>query len=149
MVDILVPTGIRTPVGTIPLAMAGKVSAGLRGHGDIEDMPHMMEGRGHKPRQPIFIYGADGRSVLIVMTDGETEASELQDLAHAALAKQEDNVRKYGRATQRERLTDDERRERLWYALDDRIKRHKANPITDPPRVPEAAPAGWRYRNAR
>lgn len=143
-VQILVPTHRITPFGVVPMAMAGQLAGAAVGHQGLADATYQL-GRTAKPRRPILVYGPDERVKTVIMTDGETEMAELEDVAHAALEKQEAQVKKTGRA-----LDFDERRERgglvprndasaaMRNAIEDRIKKHKANPRTDPPRDPRA-----------
>lgn len=144
MTEILVPTGVITPFGVIPLPMARKVQGAARGHREVSDLAHRMGGRGAKPTKPILVYGADEQVLTVIMTDGETEAAELEDLAHATLERQDERIKKVGRA-----FNFDEAREKAGWirrenwgaaaaeAIRERARRHQANPVTDPARQPQ------------
>ena len=130
MPDILVPLGrLFTRDKAVPLALQGQV------HGVPErtaDIAYSLGGRDQKPRKPIFLYGAHGEPIILIGA-GEAEAAELEDLAHEALAQPAMDF-----AAKRERYgypPRDQFDSLFRNALRDRMKRHKQNPITDPPRI--------------
>ena len=107
---------------------------------DIDDLTYRMGGRAAMPTQPVLIRSADGVPTMIPGM-GVTEAAELQDLAYAVAEKNEQRI-KEGRPVfdrealglvPREKFSDE-----FKNALEDRVKRHQANSVTDPARTP-----GW------
>jgi hypothetical protein len=128
--------------------MRGKLTGVLRNKNDIAEMAYAVGGRGVKPKKPLMILGPDERSVLLVVGDGEAEASELEELSYAQLEKAERNVKKHGRsfnfqeARERRGLPQAGQFDELYRdALRRRIAAHKRNPISDPARVPQRSPA--------
>lgn len=149
--DLLVPCGrvLHLPgmgMATIPLSMRDKLSGVARSDREAAEIGHWF-GRDTKPDKPMMLVGPDGRVPIVIMAEGETEAAELQDLAQEALAKQQEKVAATGRGFDFE-----EAREKAGMpraedfgriasdAVQERIARHKANPITDPARIPQYAP---------
>jgi hypothetical protein len=150
MVEILLPVARRLTVNgsAIPPALRGKLTGVLRNKKDIAEMAYAVGGRDVKPKKPLMIVGPDEKTVLLVVGDGVAEAAELEDLAHAQLEKAEGNVKKHGRAfdfreaRERRGLPQAGEFDQLYRdALRRRVAQHKANPISDPARVPQRAPA--------
>lgn len=103
---------------------------------DIDELPYRMGGRAATPKEAIMLRAADGTPTFIP-GGGVTEAAELQDIAYKVHEKNQQR-----RLFNREELGlvsdfDSAFRE----ALQDRIRQHKANPVTDPARTP-----GWAGR---
>ena len=149
MVELLLPVAHRLIINgaAIPPAMRGKLTGVLRNKNDIKELAYAVGGRGVKPKKPIMVLGPDEHTVLLIVGDGVAEASELEDLAHAQLEKAERNVKKHGRAfdfaAARDRAGVPQASEfdQLYRdALRRRVAQHKANPISDPARVPERLP---------
>lgn len=147
MVELLIPVARRDLVVNgheVPAALQGHLSAVLRSDKEIDELAHALGGRDAKPRKPVMIWGPDDRTVMLIVGDGEAEAAEIEDLAHAQLAKAEAQVKKSGRAFDFEGARD---RAGLPQAGDfddgfrDALRRrraqHKANPYSDPARQPE------------
>lgn len=123
----------------VPWDLKGEVAGVLRGMEQVKEFAYAI-GREHKPRKPLMIYGPDNDVPIYVVGDGVTEASEMEDLALAALDKQATQIKKTGRA-----FDFDEARERAgmvrredfqqaWHdAFEQKAKKMKAN---------------WRTRNA-
>ena len=150
MVELLLPVGRRLTVNAdaIPLAMRGKLTGVLRNKKEISEMAYAVGGRGVKPKKPLMIVGPDERTVMLVIGDGEAEASELEELAHAQLERAERNVKKYGRAfdfaaaRERRGLPQASEFDQLYRdALRRRIADHKRNPFSDPARIPQHPPS--------
>jgi len=81
--NLLVPTGYRLPPG-----FQNSISLGAA------NVNHFASsiGRGTKPRQPIFLFGPDGKSVYVIAGMGYAEASEIQDIAEAKLSQLKDKA---------------------------------------------------------
>lgn len=102
MTDLVVPIARVVDVAVvyqdqIPTDMQGQLSGSLRGAEQVRDFAHAV-GRERMPKKPLMVYGPDNGYPILVVGDGVTEAAEMQDLAEEALGKQEENVRKFGRA---------------------------------------------------
>ena len=146
MANILVPTARRNLVMNgqhIPAAMQGQLSAVLRNKSDIGEMTYALGGRDAKPSKPLMIVGPDDHTVLMVVGDGVAETSELQELAYAGLERAERTVKRTGRAFDFEAARANAGRpsaakfdELYRDALQRRVAQHKANPVSDPARVP-------------
>lgn len=146
MVDLLIPIGHRIQLAynpdEIPLPLRGMVQAALPTTKDIEDFTHAMGGRDAKPKGPVLLWGPDG-SQIYIMGAGEASAAEIQDLAYEAMEKAQKQAKQSGRSfdfnSRRERagLPSADKFDSLYReALRERARRHMANPITDPARVP-------------
>lgn len=96
-----------------------------------------------KPVHPILLIGPDGRTPILLIGDGVTEAAELQDMAMAYIDKQEKEIASHGRGMDFDLLRQKSgavRRDKVGQAISDaiaaRIAHHQANPRTDPFRQP-------------
>lgn len=128
----------------VPETMRGSVSGAVEGSREANDLARRLGGGHVRPKAPILIWGADNRTPILLMGDGETEASELQDLALEALERQQESVNATGRGADydafRERQGLMEKAkvdEAVREAIRDRIKKHKRNSRTDPFRQPQ------------
>jgi hypothetical protein len=131
-----------------PRSIAGEVAAAARRAKDIQEIRHMF-GASSMPKAPIAVLGPDGSSIIMVVGDGVTEASELQDLAAEAFDRQADTIKRTGDGSDFAGLREKHgyrRREDFngaWKeALQERIAKHKANPVTDPFRQPKMPDKG-------
>ena len=138
--DILIPIAKRVPLvlnqWAVPLALDGQVSGAVRDVAGAKEIGHAF-GRSRLIEKPLLVETSLGRAV--VMTEGVTEAAELEDLALMALERQEERAKTDWHAEQRERMGLPPREQfpdMFADALERRIKQHKANPVTDPPRQP-------------
>jgi hypothetical protein len=134
----LLPVGrvLAKPTG-VPYAMKGQVHA-------ADNMAQVQEigrsfGRGYKPQKPILIHGPFDKQVIVIAGMGEAEAAEIEDVAIAKLAQAEERARKgepaFDFEANRERIgypSASKFDENFRLALEDKIKRHKKNPRTDP-----------------
>ena len=145
MTEIVIHAARRIPpidwVG-VPDAHVGKVSAVCRTLQECEDLVHWFGNAAFCPYQPVIIHGPGGWTLLIGA--GYAPAAELRDLAvttwnRQALALKANNGNltnleelreRYGAAPQKDKMN------AIAEAVRERIKRHKANPITDPERKP-------------
>ena len=108
---------------------------------DPTEIGHVFGGRKAMPNQPIVIEGADGETPTVILATGDTEASELEDLAIAAQEKSKERIKKTGQALPfnefRER-TGRPRREdvpqMLADAIEKRLDEQRRNWRTDPRR---------------
>lgn len=142
-VDILIPVARIVDVVTvyedqIPMSMQGTLSGSLRGRKQVEDFAHAV-GRGNMPVKPLMLYGPDNGVPILIVGDGVTEAAEMQDLALAAIEKQETQVKKTGRAMdfdQQREQAGMTRREDFGKSLSEAFQRNvkylKENARTDP-----------------
>ena len=142
MVDIVVPIArvvdIVVMEEQIPADLQGQVSGTLRGRKQAMEFAHAV-GRTKMPTKPLMVYGADNYMPILIVGDGVTEAAEMEDLALAALDKQEESVKKHGRG-----MDFDEARERtgmvrredfgkvLSEAFQKNVEYLKRNARTDP-----------------
>lgn len=147
MVDLLIPIAKRIPVvyneAGVPLSMRGQVSGAAHGAAQAADIAYAF-GRDAKPSGPILLYGPDDRVLTVIIGSGKTEASELQDIALEALERNAERER----ANRGSAVNFDELRQRAGAvpreqydaafrdALRRRVAQHKANPFSDPARVP-------------
>lgn len=105
---------------------------------DIEAMPYQMGGRAVKPKRAVMMRAPDGVPVFIPGM-GAMEAAEIQDLAYAV---REKNLRRCARGeplVNREALglvPQGQFGAAFGQALEERIHQHKANPRSDPARMP-------------
>jgi hypothetical protein len=143
LTDLIVPIARVVDVAVvyedqIPLDMQGQLSGSLRGAQQVADFAHAI-GRNKMPKRPLMVYGPDNGYPILVIGDGVTEAAEMQDLAQEALGKQEENVRKHGRAFDFDEARERHgmvRREDFGKVLSDALQRNvdylKRNQVTDP-----------------
>lgn len=149
MTDLLLPIGYVDDKNAI--AKMGKaVSTGARGMKEAGSIVEMLGGDPRfKPTAPILLIGPDGRTPILLIGDGVTEAAELQDMAMAAIGQQEAEIAAHGRGMDYDKLREKHgavRRDEAGKAISDaiaaRIAHHQQNPITDPfrqPRRPQLA----------
>lgn len=147
MSELMLPLGHVDDKNVI--AKMGKtVSAGARGMQGAGGIVEMLGGDPHfKPVHPILLIGPDGRTPILLIGDGVTEASELQDMAMSYIDKQEQEIASHGRGMDFDLLRQKSgaiRRDKVGQAISDaiaaRIAHHQANPRTDPfrqPRLPQ------------
>lgn len=139
MTDLLLPHGrnyrgweqIAHLAPQSPLSVRRTAAASAAGHEQIDEAVYVM-GRSSKPTGSLVLYTPAGFHVIL--TDGETELSELAEIAHAAMDKKPfdfDAARERANMVRRENVG-----AAAAEALQSRIRRHKANPVTDPPRQP-------------
>ena len=140
MVDIWIPIAKKIPIhfGKHRLQRMIPTAAFFE---DPRDIGHVFGGRAARPVQPIVIEGADGETPTIIMATGDTDASELEDIAIAAKEKSRARMKATGMA-----LPFDEFRERtgrprredvpqmLAEAIERRIEEQRKNWRTDPRR---------------
>lgn len=143
MTDLIVPIARVVDVAVvyedqIPLDMQGQLSGSLRGAQQVSEFAHAV-GRNRMPKQPLMVYGPDNAYPILIVGDGVTEAAEMQDLAQEALGKQEENVRKFGRAFDFDEARERAgmvRREDFGKVLSDALQKNvdylKRNQVTDP-----------------
>ena len=130
MPDLLIPLGRvfkRDP--SVPLALQGQMHGVPEG---VDELAYTLGGRDKKPHRPIFFYGPHGEPIILIGA-GEADAAELEDLAQEAIHKAQIDF-----AAKREQYGYPSRESfdpLFREALRDRMKKHKQNPITDPPRV--------------
>lgn len=147
--DILLPIGRKIPVvmneRKVPLGMQGQVSGAIRDPRQVSEIKHVF-GADTKPEAPLMLYGPRGEAIMLV-GGGDTEASELQDIAAEALERANeraqnptayfDKMRERAGMARREDVP-----KMMRDAIEERIERHRRNPVTDPFRVPAPPPAG-------
>ena len=144
---LLLPTRRAVPIAygaQNPLArIGGRRRAPVFDGPQAKDIGHVFGGRAAKPQQPIVLVGADGRTPICIVTDGLVEAAEMEDIALEAQERAKARVKEHGTqipfAEYRERhgLPAAEKMPELFaQALEDRIARHKQNPVSDPARQP-------------
>ncbi len=139
--DLMVPVGYVAPRTIAPLLSA---AANEETASSIVDM--FGGDRHYKPTAPIMLVGPDGRTPIILITEGEVEAAELQDMALEAIGNQEERISSFGRGLNFDELRERDgyvRREDAGNAIKDaiaaRIAHHLQNPVTDPFRQPRYA----------
>ena len=121
----------------VPYDLQGQVSGRLNWQG-VSDFAHEV-GRTRMPTKPLMIVGPDGGVPILIMVDGDTEAAEMQDLALAAVDKQQEQIKKTGRAMDFDSLREQHgmvRREDFAQTLSDGLQRNveylKTHQVTDP-----------------
>lgn len=128
----------------VPRALDRSVATGIRGQREADGLAEMFGGRrDYKPTAPILLIGPDGRVPILLIADGDVEVAELQDLAQEAINQQEEEMASGGRGMDFDKLRERHgqlRRDQVDMGIRDaiaeRIAHHKANPVTDPFRVP-------------
>lgn len=126
-------------------ASVGAQADGMKAAGSLIDA--LGRGPRFKPMEPILLIGPDGSTPILLITEGDVEAAELQDMAMEAIGNQEERVKEHGRGLDFDKLREKHgfvRREDAPMAIKDalaaRIAHHKQNPVTDPFRQPHYAP---------
>lgn len=85
-----------------PFARIGGHDAYGRGRGavfqdrQVQEIGHVFGGRAARPFQPIILVAPDGKTPICLVTDGQTEASELEEIAAAAMERGAENLKKHG-----------------------------------------------------
>ena len=109
--------------------------------GEVRDLAHRVGGRAALPPKPIMIVGPDGTQPLFLMANGNVEGAELEEIAIAEFERQESNAKKgigpidFDRIREKKGLPARGTFDQMFReALQERIKKHKRNPVTDPPR---------------
>lgn len=112
-----------------------------RSQRDIANICHKVGGRAKRPG--ILAMEGPSGTVTFMPGMGVTDAAELQDLMFRTWEREQENIRIWGQAIpfrkywERQGLPQTENFSDIFkQALEDRIKRHKANMRTDPPRRP-------------
>ena len=132
-----------------PRSMRGTAPVAATGAQEAANLVEMFgKGRSFRPQAPVLLWGADNRTPILIMTEGDVEVSELQDLAEEAIGMQAERVAATGRGLDYDALREKHgnvRRDKVPQAISDaiqeRIAHHKQNPVTDPFRQP-ARPLG-------
>lgn len=119
-----------------------------RNEREIKEATYKVGGRAAKPNV-MSVVGPQGH-LTIVPGLRVTEAAEMADLMSAALEKQKDNIKKYGKAVpfdliweERGMPSQEQFPNALRQAVRDRMARHKANPRTDPAPINHATQPQW------
>jgi hypothetical protein len=139
--DIIVPIArvvdIVIAPEDVPYDLQGQVSGRLQWDA-VSEFAHAV-GRNRMPQKPLIVEGHDSGVPIIVMVDGDTEASEMQDIALAALDKQEEQIKKTGRAMDFDSMREEYgmvRREDFGQTLSDGLMRNveylRTHQRTDP-----------------
>ena len=89
------------PLAGVPLPMANMVRKTRPGYlgtsiTQVKDLGQAYGGRAGKPIGEVVLIGADGMTPLIIAGMGECEVAEMEEIALAALEKQEKNIRDNG-----------------------------------------------------
>lgn len=145
--ELLIPVGRVLPLASAggPFQrIAGRRGTVVRNAAEAREIGHLFGGRAARPAGPVVVVGADGRTPILIVTDGQVEASEMEDIAIAAAEKSAERVKATGSAMpfreyrERHGLPQREEVPALFaQALHDRMAKHRANPRTDPPRQPK------------
>ena len=141
MVDLIVPIArvvdIVVSPGDVPFDLQGQVSGRMQWDA-VSDFAHAV-GRTKMPKKPLMVVGPDSGVPIIVMVDGDTEASEMEDRALAAIDKQQEQIKKTGRAMDFDNLREENgmvRREDFGKALSEGFQRNaeylRTHQVTDP-----------------
>ena len=119
----------------VPIARIVHVPRGFS-LSDVADLPARLGGRAKKPKAPVGLVDPSGMPIFLVGM-GETEAAELQEMAYDVIERRSkrpwqgidrDHPKYRHRLVPYKNFSD-----AFKEALQERIKRHKANPVTDPP----------------
>lgn len=146
----MLPIGYIDRSDRMPGQMANVTSTGARGMKEAGNIVDMLGGNpAFKPKAPILLVGPDGRTPILLIGDGVTEAAELQDMAQEAIGAQEDAIASHGRGMDYDKLREKHgavRRDEAGRAISDaiqaRIDHHKQNPVSDPFRQPRRPQLG-------
>ena len=141
MTDLIVPIArivdIVVSPEDVPYDLTGQVSGRLQWQ-QVSDFAHQV-GRTRMPKKPLMVQGPDAGVPIIVMVDGDTEASEMEDIALAAVDKQQEQIKKTGRAMDFDNLREEYgmvRREDFGQTLSDGLQRNadylRTHQVTDP-----------------
>ena len=140
MVDIWVPIGKTIPISYGKHRLR-RVIPNAAFFSDPREIGHVFGGRKAMPNQPIVIEGADGETPTVILAMGDTEASELEDIAIAAKEKSERRMRATGYAlpfNEFREKTGKARREdvpaMMAEAVERRLNEQRKNWRTDPRR---------------
>lgn len=113
----------------------------VNGAREAGEISYRMGGRAVRPKDPVVLIGPDGKTPILLVGAGETEAAELEELAQAVYEKGQRRISQ-GKTV----IPFDEIREKRGYparekfsdlfkqALTDRMERHRRNPRSDPPK---------------
>jgi hypothetical protein len=109
--------------------------------GEVRDLAHRVGGRSALPPKPIMIVGPRGTQPLFIAANGNVEGAELEEIAIAEFERQEALARKGKGPIDFDRIRE---KRGLWprehfdtmlrEAMQERIRKHKRNIRTDPPR---------------
>ena len=111
----------------------------LKDERDLNDLAAMAGGRAEKPTKQVILYGADGHTCTVIPGMGVTEAAELEDIARETWENQRAKI-----ARNEPVINFKEYREKHGYpkreefdaffreALRERMRKHRANPVSDP-----------------
>lgn len=109
----------------------------------LNDLAHLWGGRAKKPDGIVRIVGPDGKTPLLVVGLGVTEAAEMQDAASAVWERMDMVLHRTGSPIDFAGFFESMGMpptgavpELLCEAIADRIQKHRRNKITDPPRDP-------------
>ncbi len=129
---------VRVNESDIPFNLRRDVS-GAAGMKNAKDIAYRYGARDHKPFLPLYVKGPDDRVPMVVAGWGEVEASEIQDLTLAAIDKQQEMIKRTGRAMDFDEMREQARmvrREDFPQMLSDaaleRAEYMKAHSRTDP-----------------
>ena len=127
----------------VPLPYRGKLSAVCRSAAECEDLVAWFGDAAFCPYLPVLVM-VPGTQPTLIPGFGYATAAELQDCAVAAWHMQSDKLAKQGTVLDFDSLREKHglmRREdadaAIREAFRERIRKHKANPVTDPFRVPQ------------
>ena len=119
-----------------------------RNEAEIKEVAYKVGGRAAKPKA-LAVVGPQGH-LTIVPGLGVVEAAEMSDLMSAALDRQQENIKRHGQAVPFAEIWDERGLpsqegfgDVFKQAVSDRIKRHKANPRTDPAPTYQATKPQW------
>lgn len=150
MSDLLLPIGYIDRSAQMPERMGTVTAAGARGMREAMNLVDMLGGDPRfKPQAPILLVGPDGRTPILLVGAGETEAAELQDMAMEAIGHQDEMVAVGGRGMDYDGLREkhgavrrDEAGQAISDAIQARIDHHQQNPVSDPFRQPRRPQLG-------
>jgi len=135
--ELLIPIAHKLTMNreAIPYALQGQLSGVVRSERDAKEIGAAF-GRGYRPSKPVMLIGPDDHTVILIIGG---EAAEIEDIALAKMDQQrrsaEKGQRGFNFAEHRDAIGAPpvEKVDSLFReALQDRIKRHKRNPVTDP-----------------
>lgn len=135
----------------VPVQYRGRVSAVCRTADECGELVRWFGDAAFCPYLPVMLLvpGADAPTLIAGL--GYATAAELQDCAVVTWERQTGRLKKDGRLLDYDTLREKHglmRREdvdaSIRQALRDRVAQHKANPVSDPPRVPLRANPGNR-----
>lgn len=102
---------------------------------DAKELAHRLGGRAVKPDRDIVLVGPDGKTPILLVVDPGMEAAEAEDIAleHFERVQARGYVINFAaHRAKKGRYPKEQFDQKFREALEERMERHRRNPITDP-----------------